>query len=334
MITIGEIAKRANVSRYTASKVLNGDTTVRADTRRKIADICKELGYIPNLNAVNLVRRKSTLVGLIVPYITDGFYSSLIEKIEQRIQDAGYMLIYRSSYNNAEIERNTIRQFLSMNVCSLLIVPVVENCDAETHLLAAKNVPVVYLDRPYNNDRSYCVLNDNFNSAQTMTEHLLTRTENLAFLDSFYGASNPTAADRRRGYETIMKKHNLSPTIISFPDVPGKQDNEDYAYEVMKKFFHSGRSCDALFCVTDAAAFGAAKAVREAGRIPGKDFYIGGHDNLRFSEYANPPITTMEQPQEDICRKAVELLLKRLKGENPRKLRYIFPAKLIVRKSG
>ena len=113
MITIGEIAKKANVSRYTASKVLNGDTTVRADTRRKIADICKELGYIPNLNAVNLVRRKSTLVGLIVPYITDGFYSSLIEKIEQRIQDAGYMLIYRSSYNNAEIERNTIRQFLS-----------------------------------------------------------------------------------------------------------------------------------------------------------------------------------------------------------------------------
>ena len=119
MVTIEEIAKRAKVSRYTVSKVLNGNITVRPQTRTRIMAICKELGYIPNLNALNLVRRKSSLIGLIVPYITDGFYSSLIEKIERRVQKAGYMLIYRSSYNDPEIERDTIRQFLSLNVCCL-----------------------------------------------------------------------------------------------------------------------------------------------------------------------------------------------------------------------
>ena len=333
MVTIDQIAKEANVSRYTASKVLNGNTTVRAATREKIFTICRKLGYVPNLNAVNLVRRKSTLIGLIVPYITDGFYSTLIEKLEHLIHAEGYMLIYKSSYNEAVTERETIRQFLSLNVCALLIVPVVVDPDRETHRLAEQNVPVVYLDRPFSKN-TCCVLNNNFKSAGTMTAHLLKSTKKLAFLDSFYGSVNPTAADRRKGYETVMRKHHLKPLIISGRDFSGKQDNEDYAYEVMKKFFQSGKDCDGLFCVTDAAAFGAARAVRETGRIPGKDFFIGGHDNLRFSPYANPPITTMEQPQDAICRTALDILFRQMKGEKPRMKRYVFPATLIVRKSG
>lgn len=333
MVTIEQIAKEAKVSRYTASKVLNGNTTVRAGTREKIFAICKKLGYIPNLNAVNLVRRKSSLIGLVVPYITDGFYASLIEKLEQRIHEKGYMLIYKSSYNDAAAEREAIRQFLSLNVCALLIVPVVVKPDREIHDLAAKNVPVIYLDRPYSSS-TYCVLNDNFKSAESMTGHLLKRTKKLAFLDSFYGSSNPTAIDRRKGYESVMKKHQLKPQIIFDSGFSGEQDNEEYAYAVMKKFFRSGKSCDGLFCVTDAAAFGAARAVRETGRIPGKDFFIGGHDNLRFSSYANPPITTMEQPVDAICQTAIELLFLRMEGKNPRKLRYVHPSTLIVRKSG
>lgn len=333
MITIEQIARHAEVSRYTASKVLNGDLTVRKETREKIFAICKELGYIPNLNAVNLVRGKSNLIGMIVPYVTDGFYNSLIENLEHRIQSSGYMLIYKSSYNDAEIETQTIRQFLSLNVCAMLIVPVVKNPDRETHRLAGKNIPVVYLDRPFSKD-TYCVLNDNLLSAQTMTEHLLTHTEKLAFLDSFYGNANPTAADRRKGYEKTMKRHGLTPQVISAGSFEGKQDNENYAYEVMKRYFQSGKTCDALFCVTDESAFGAARAVREIGRTPGKDFFIGGHDNLRFGSYANPPITTMEQPVEQICETALHLLSLLRKGEKPEQMRWVFPGTLIVRDSG
>ena len=333
MVTIEQIAKQAKVSRYTASKVLNGNTSVRAETRSKIFAICKQLGYIPNLNAVNLVRRKSTLIGLIVPYITDGFYSSLIEKLEHRIQSEGYMLIYKSSYNDPEIECKTIRQFLSLNVCALLIVPVVTEPDVETHRLAARNVPVIYLDRPFSED-TYCVLNDNFSSAEKMTAHLLKKTRDLAFLDSFYGSANPTAADRRRGYENVMLQNGLIPQVIASRQCSERQDNEEYAYEIMKDFFQAGNNCGGLFCVTDAAAFGAARAVREFGRIPGKDFFIGGHDNLRFGSFANPPITTIEQPQEKICQTAMDLLFKRMKGETPQPFHYIHPATLIVRKSG
>ena len=131
-----------------------------------------------------------------------------------------------------------------------------------------------------------------------------------------------------------MRRHHLTPLVISGERFAGKQDNEDYAYEVMRNFFRSGGNCGGLFCVTDASAFGAAKAVRESGRTPGADFFIGGHDNLRFGAYANPPITTMEQPQDEICRTAWELLRRRMTGEHPRQLRYIHSSRLIVRKSG
>lgn len=333
MITINQIARIAGVSRYTASKVLNGDLTVRETTRRKVMAICKEFGYVPNLNAVNLVRGQSNLIGLIVPYITDGFYSAMIELLEQRIQQHGYILIYKSSYNDARTEEQIIRKFLALKVCSMLIVPVVENPDVRMHRLAVQNVPVVYLDRPFSDD-TYCVLNDNFSSARIMTEHLLQKSPEVVFLDSFYGFRNPTAAARRSGYEKAMRDHGLFPGIIAGADSGVQQDNEHYAYQAMTRFFRSGQSCKALFCVTDAAAFGAARAVREAGFSPGNDFFIGGHDNLRFGEYADPAITTMAQPIDKICDVALNLLFALLKGETPEPLQWILPSELIVRKSG
>ncbi len=333
MITISQIAKIAKISRYTASKVLNGDTTVRPDTRQKVLSICREHGYVPNLNAVNLVKGQSNLIGLIVPYITDGFYSAMIEILEQIVQQYGYILIYKSSYNNAAIEEQTIRKFLSLKVCSLLIVPVVESPNVGIHQLAARNFPVVYLDRPFSDD-TYCVLNDNFASAQMMTEHLLRRGPEVAFLDSFYGMRNPTAVARRKGYEKTMRDHGLEPFVITGFNAEAQQDNEYYAYQAMKNFFQSGKRSKALFCVTDSAAFGAARAAREAGFTPGVDFFIGGHDNLRFGSYANPSITTIAQPIDKICEVALNLLMALIKGEKPLPLQWVLQSSLIVRKSG
>ena len=333
MITIGQIAKIAKVSRYTASKVLNGDPSVRPSTRQKILTICKEHGYIPNLNAINLVKGRSNIIGLIVPYITDGFYSNIVELLEQQAQRRGYMLICKSSYNQADTEEEIIRKFLALKICALLVVPVVENPVRSTHELAAANVPVIYLDRPYSQD-SYCVLNDNFASARMMTEHLLSRTDKVAFLDSFYGDKNPTAKARRSGYESAMKNRELPPQVIYGLASAGQQDNEYYAYQAIKNYLSTSPVCQALFCVTDAAAFGAAHAVREAGFTPGRDFFIGGHDNLRFGSHANPSITTIAQPIEQICVTAFNIITALLRGESVQPLQWVLPSSLIVRQSG
>lgn len=332
MVTIGEIAEAAGVSRYTASKVLNGETTVRKKIREKVLAVAAELGYIPNLNAKNLVSGRSNLVGLVIPYVTDGFYGQMVEQLEFLAEKAGLMLVYKSTYNNAETEDKIIRSFLSMKVCAMLIVPVVENQNRDVHLLANKNIPVVYLDRS-GLQECFSVINDNFDSASVMTNHLLQHGNKVGYLGSFYGDANSTSADRKRGYIAAMSNANCKCCFLPTNESMVKQDNELFAYENVTAFFRSGGHCDALFCVTDAAAFGAAKAAREFGLIPGKNFFIGGHDNLPFGNYANPSITTMAQPIKDICESAISITLNLLAKVDCTAETIVFRSQLIIRGS-
>ncbi|MBQ7396094.1 MAG: LacI family DNA-binding transcriptional regulator [Lentisphaeria bacterium] len=330
MVTVKDIANAAGVSRYTASKVINNAPGVTPETRELVLKTCRELGYIPNLNAISLVRGNSNLIGVIVPYITDGFYSMLLEEMEKLFSAAGFQLIYKSSYNETESESKAITALLSLKVEALLIVPVVKEPDLEMHALAEKNTHVIYLDRPLS-DECYSILNDNFQSAVTMTNHLLTKSKDVVFLDSFYGADNPAALERRRGYETAMKEHGLTPRIIPAGNSSVMQDNEYYAWEKLSAFFSSGKSCGAIFCVTDAAAFGAARAAREAGFTPGKDIFIGGHDNLRFGAFAQVPLTTMAQPVAGICQEALKMVKLLTSGKTPQKKKIVLPSQLVVR---
>ena len=333
MVTVEDIAKAAGVSRYTASKVINNQPGVRQETRELVLKSCRELGYIPNLNAISLVKGNSNLIGVIVPYITDGFYSMLLEEMEKLFSDAGFQLIYKSSYNNSASEAGAITALLSLKVAALLIVPVVDAPDVEMHMLAARNTDVIYLDRPFGND-TCCILNDNFQSAAAMTRHLLTKSTDIVFLDSFYGEKNPTALERRRGYEEAMREKGLAPRIIPAGGSAVMQDNEYYAWEKLRNFFAENNRCGGIFCVTDAAAFGAARAAREAGFTPGRDIFIGGHDNLRFGAFAHIPLTTMAQPVSGICQAALDMIRSFKKGIKPEKKTIVLPSTLIVRQSG
>ena len=147
MITMLDIAKRSGISRYTVSKVLNGNPSVRPATREKVLAACRKYGYIPDSAAVGLVKGHTNLIGVTVPYLTDDFYSEFIEKLDRIAPVRGYQLIYRSSYNDGATEAAILRSFLSLKVCGLIVVPVVRGADPAIHRLAARRVPVVYFDR-------------------------------------------------------------------------------------------------------------------------------------------------------------------------------------------
>lgn len=332
MVTAEDIAKQAGLSRYTVSKVLNGAAGVRQATRDRVLRICDELGYIPDHNARGLRRGATDLVALVVPYVTDQFYSAMIEELELLAAAAGFMLIYKSSYNDAAVERAIIRSFLALKVCALLAVPATPGADLKTHELAARNLPVIYLDRPLSDD-CFCVLNDNRASGAAMTARLLKHTPDIWYLDSFYGNDNPTAVERRAGYTDEMRRHGLEPRYLPVRSTI-RQDNEHFAFENVSAFFSSGNSCGGLFCVTDAAALGAMAAVRKYGLTPGKDFFTGGHDDLRFGAYANPALTTMRQPLSAMCAAAFEMMQNCLRGEPPVIRRRMFNSELVVRDSG
>ena len=335
MITMKEIAGEAGLSRFTVSKIFNGNLQVKSRSREKVMAICEKHGYAPNNNAVSLVKGKTMMIGMIVPYITDDFYNEIIELTEELAAAKGYQLIYKSSYNDAQKEADVIKNFMALKVCALIIVPVVCNPNMHIHALAAKHIPVIYLDRPLlkNSRDMYNVLNDNEQSGYDMTEYLIKKKKKPAYMGSFYGETNITAELRRKGYLEAMKKHSLKPFLIPTEFSAQKQDNEIYGYENMVHLLKNTSPPDAVFCVTDAVALGVSRAVREAGFVPGKDIAIAGHDNLRFSSYVTPSLTTMKQPKLLLSKTCIEIADQLIRHQTVSKKKYVFHSELLVRES-
>lgn len=331
-VTTTQIAAKVGLSRFTVSKILNGDKTVKEKNRKKVLELCDKLGFVLNQNAVGLKTGKNSILALIVPYITDGFYAELIEHMENYAGEKGYILTYKSSYNDAEIEKKVIRTFLSLNVCGIIVIPAVPNTDFSAHLFAEKNIPFLYLDRIVRKN-SYAILNNNYESAFTMTEYLAGKRKTVAFIDSFYGEMNPTAVDRKKGYLDAMKKYGRKPVLITAPNTKIHQDNEFYGLETMRAFLKEQKAPQAVFCITDAVAFGAETALREIGLTPGKDVLVAGHDDLRFSQFANPSLTTMRQPTKELAENAVMLISELKDGKKPKKKVRSFSSSLIIRNS-
>ena len=295
-------------------------------------EACRKYGYIPDSAAVGLVKGHTNLVGVVVPYLTDDFYSEFIEKLDRIAPVRGYQLIYRSSYNDGATEAGIIRGFLSLKVCGLIVVPVVRGADLSIHRLAARRVPVVYFDRPLSEEQ-YHVINDNRAGTFRMTNLLLEKGRKPSYLGSFYRESNITAVRREQGYCDAMTAAGLVPDCFDVAAGGELQDNERFGYENTARQLALGKVPDALLCVTDAVALGAMRALSEAGIRPGADVPVCGHDNLRFSEFTTPSLTTVRQRKDLFADACIDILDRSLRGEPPERKEYLFQPELIVRES-
>ena len=331
MVTMQYIAKKTGLSRYTVSKVLKGDSAVKENSRKKVFAACDKYGYLPNSNAVGLVKGKTTLIGVVVPYVTDNFYSEFTEYLDKAALEKGYQLIYRSSYNDCKTESNIIKNFLALKVCGMIIVPVTHH-DLHIHEVARKNVPIVYFDRPFDG-KQYHVINDNRLGMFKMTEFVISKGRTPAYLGSFYHESNITAVLREQGYCEAMKAHKLVPRVVDCYNSPSKQDNEQFGYDNIKKLIAEGNIPNALLCVTDAVALGAMRALNEAGVIPGQDIMIAGHDNLHFSAFISPSLSTIKQPKDLFAQTCIEVLDRINHGSPPEQKKFMFEPEILIRES-
>ena len=332
MVTMEFIAKKTGLSRYTISRALSGNPKVLPETRERILAACEKYGYIPNCNAVGLVKGQTNLIGVVVPYLTDDFYSEFIEKLDYIAQERNYQLIYRSSYNNSRIEADIIRNYLSLKICAMIVVPVVSSPDKRIHNLAGKNVPVVYFDRPWSND-SYHVLNDNRKGMKQITDILISAGRQPGYLGSFYHESNITAQEREEGYCDAMIEHNLSPWLLDCSYSDEQQDNERFGYDNMRQAIADNKVPDALACVTDAVALGAMRALKEAEIVPGQDVLIAGHDNLSFSAFLSPALTTVRQQKDLFAQTCISIIDDCMHNNPPERKQYVFAPEIVRRES-
>lgn len=332
MVTMDFIAKATGLSRYTISRALSGNDKVLPETRQRILEACEKYGYIPNCNAVGLVKGRTNLIGVVVPYLTDDFYGEFIEALDRLAMARNFELVYRSSYNDGATEAKIIKNFLALKVCAMIVVPVVDRPDRKVHELAQKNVPVVYFDRPWSGEH-YHVVNDNRLGVRQITDLLLQNGKHPAYLGSFYRESNVTASEREQGYREAMTAAKIAPQIIDCAYSDEHQDNEQFGYDNMRHLIQTGPLPDAVVCVTDAVALGVMRALKEAKLVPGADVAVTGHDNLRFSAFLSPALTTVRQRKDLFAEACLQIIGDCLNDKAPAQKRYLFAPQIIRRES-
>lgn len=312
--TMEEFSEFVGLSRPTVSKYFNDPDSVRLKTRTLIEAAIDKSGFRPNLFAVNLNRRRTTILGIIIPNQLDHFYMAMTKRLQTLAQRHGYFAIVLSSEGKPELEKEAIETLRSLNVAGAIIAPLGEQSQHSALASLAEDVPIVYVDSPLDSSSPF-VGTDNSKSFHLIVDYLCRSGSEPCYF-SMPGVNN-NAIKRREAYCTAMGELGFEPRIVEL-EQSRSWDFEQYAFDQASRILREkGRfPTSTILCANDRIAFGVTSALWQAGlkigRLNDCDIRVAGHDNNPLSEYTCPPLTTVAQDYNEIGRLAIELLFKKL----------------------
>ena len=328
-ITMDEIAKLAGVSKATVSRVLNdSECGVGEQTRVRVKKIAEELGY-----SVEQTEKKNIsftrYIALILPDITNPFFADLAKSVEDSLRRKGYSLVLANTDFSEDNEAAQIRELMVKRLEGILLVPSGIRAREEHDLPRRYQIPMVLLDRKLEGISDIPGVYSNNEYASVIScEHLIRKgARDIVFISGPLNVS--TSIERFEGYKAVLAQHSI-------PFRPEMCRHGSYTvesgYNAVLELERSGISYSAILAANDLMALGALKAVREFGyRVP-EDVQIIGFDNIEFSQYCEPSLSTMQQPTFDMGAKAVELLTGIIEKRDPVQPERLIP-KLLMRKT-
>jgi LacI family transcriptional regulator len=332
--TQGDVAARAGVSQAMVSYVLNDNPvfSVPAETRQRILDAVDYLGYIPNGTARSLRTRKTYTIASIIPDITNPFYPAFERGVQESAESYGYDLIVYNTSGVAEKERRCLRSVQQGRVDG--VIGVFFHITARDLVaLLVRGIAVVRLEakkkEASNNDLPLDNLYvDNVAAARTAVDYLIGRGHaRIGMLD---GQRGPGRA-RVLGYHQALAQHGIA---VDEDLIRDGDFREDGGYCAMRELLGLSPRPTAVFAANDMMAMGALLAVREAGLMVPRDVALAGFDDTPITKLVTPSLTTVTQFQEELGRRAAEMLFERLAGTVPEHGRNEeMPYELIVRES-
>lgn len=329
-VTIKDIAKKLNISVATVSRALRDTYDVSKETREKVLSMAAELKYKPNYNAIGLAKRSTHNIGIILPFITNYYFSTVMTGIQEVAYAKNYNIILFLTNDSPERELSVIDN-LSIATLDGLLVSISSDSDSCGHFqqVIDEGVPVVFFDRVPTHIKTSKVMQDDFNGAFEAVEHLIKN--GYRKIAHIAGPKGLLFTERRlQGYLAALKKHNLPVNkdhIIhsGFSQKSGEQDTY--------KLLNCDEKPDAIFAVNDGKAVGAMIALKNKKIKIGKKMGVVGFTNDPVSSLISPTLTTISEPAFEIGKESCELLLKHIKKKNFTPQEKILPGKLVVRES-
>jgi DNA-binding LacI/PurR family transcriptional regulator len=303
--TIKDIAKLAGVAHTTVSRALRGSPLIAADTAERIQRIAAELGYQPSAAARSLKTNRSQVLGVIVSHIADPFFSEILEGIEDEAQQCGYSLFIAASQHDPQRERAIVKTMREHRVDGAIICSTPFSPEQSQQLLAY-NIPIVVINNQAAEDYRYSIYHDDVDGSQQITKHLIALGHRrIAYLGN--GLSGRTNHERLSGFRQSMQAAGLPIPDEFIHDVPG--GDLENGLGGVDQFLALPIRPTAIFCFNDLLAIGAIQGLRRAGLAVPENCSVAGFDNITFSAYTHPPLTTLDQPKRQIGSEAARLML-------------------------
>ncbi|WP_038069361.1 MULTISPECIES: LacI family DNA-binding transcriptional regulator [Thermoanaerobacterium] len=331
MANIDDVAKLANVSTATVSRVFNNSPYVSEKARESVLKAAKELGYEPSILARSLAMKKTNTIGLIVPDISNPYYSEVVRGIEDVCNIYKYNIILCNADNSRDKEIQYIDMLKSRWVDGIIFHSDYFS-DEIYHIFKDRKIPLVLAGRATSYDIPYVVI-DNRKAAYDATKYLISQGhKKIGVIHGDLNGMKETvdSVDRLYGFLDAMKEAGLKvyDELIKESNFKAKG-----GYMAAKEMLMGNVKPDAIFAFSDIMAMGAINAIFDAGLKCPEDVSVIGFDNLDLAEVTRPALATVAQPMYDIGAVAARMLIKIIDNKKISEKKVILKHRLIIRQS-
>ena len=322
-ITLTYIAKKANVSVATVSRVLNGNSSVDEKIKNKINKIINSDGYNLKKNIKN-----KQIISVIIPDITNPFFANIIEGIENTANLYGYHIILSQFKENKDIINKYFKDITKIGVSGYIIVASTGKSEYFNEILTKVNVPIIFLDRKVNIKNINYVGSDNKIGAYNATKYLIDLGhKNIIYMAGPQDIS--TEKERFDGFIKALNDNNIDFDYTKYKKIANF--NFDESYEQMKGIIKSKLNYTAIFSACDVMCFGIKKATEEYGISIPNDISLVGYDNIPFSSMIG--LTTVSSQSYEMGKNAVLSILNIISERITDNINIVLQPNIVIRNS-
>jgi LacI family transcriptional regulator len=307
--TMKDVARLAGVSNATVSAVINGTATVSPDRTLRVKQAIEAIDYHPDQVARSLKVGRTFVIGMMIPDVTNTFFPAVIRGVEDAARVEGYSVILCNSNEDADQEQCHLNMLLSRRVDGVLLA-YVDNAPPYDRLLR-RRLPIVFFDRVPQGPHRGAVATDNVAACHLATRHLIELGhQEIAFIAGNLRLS--PHADRLAGFRSAMQRCDLPirDRFLKLGDL-----SIETGYRIGLELLRLDDPPTAVISSNSKMLLGLLRAIRELGYSCPERVSVIGFDDHVWSEFFNPPLTTVAQPCYEMGKMAFEMLLKRIHGE-------------------
>lgn len=329
-ITIKEVAKAANVSTSTVSRVISDSPQISEKTKEKVREVIKQLNYKPNAIARSLANKKTRIIGVVLPNEAQDlsfnpFFLKAMQGMSSYAKRKKYYITYAFSDDERE-ELNSIKDFITSNLIAGVCLLRLRTDDKSIEYLKNTNFPFVVVGRPEEPESMLWVDNDNFKATYNLMDTLIKKGhKEIAFL----GAKEELTVtkDRLKGYKVSCEINGLSCATknIIIKDEFTEEEGFEGVLELIEK-------CNptAILVQDDLLAFGVLKALKSKGI---SDISVVAFNNTPLAQFQNPPLASVDINAYELGYYAAKVLIEYLENNNVENNHYIIESELVERES-